>query len=230
MNELHILSKSNGQFRDLRGQTFGRWKVVDYDQQTRRWNCLCSCGIIRQVLPATLVGGESRSCGCGQRQSAARRMTKHGAHDASGRSTREYAAWRAAKNRCANPRNRSYPHYGGRGITMCEAWLKYENFLSDMGKCPPGLTLDRIDNNGNYEPGNCRWASVSAQANNRRTNRILHHEGLSLTVSQWSARTGISTARIIQRIKKGWSTQRALETPVSKRKRCDGDLNPEAKF
>ena len=219
MDELSILAKSKGRFQDLRGKSFGRWNVVEYSPKDKKWRCLCSCGEQRLVLPATLVNGGSSSCGCLQREATAKRMRTHGAHDANSRPTKEYAAWKSARNRCSNPSNKSYPRYGGRGIAVCRRWESFENFLCDMGKCPDGFSLDRIDNAGDYEPANCRWACSSTQANNRRSSRFLFHLGQSLTVAQWSKKTGIPLARIIQRIAKGWTTFQALDTPVIKRPR-----------
>jgi hypothetical protein len=108
------------------------------------------------------------------------------------RHIREHDAWRGMLARCRNPRHPSYKNYGGRGITACERWNSFENFLDDMGKRPsPKHSLDRIDNNGNYEPGNCRWATRREQANNTRMNRFVTFDGRTMTLAQWARETGI---------------------------------------
>jgi len=108
-------------------------------------------------------------------------------------------------------------NYFDRGITVCERWMKFENFLADMGECPNGLTLDRINNDEGYEPGNCRWASIVEQCNNKRTNRIITVDGVSLTVTEWSRRTGISNSAISQRLRLGWSERDAVLSPLRRR-------------
>lgn len=120
--------------------------------------------------------------------------------------------------RCRNPRDKGYPNYGGRGIRVCHRWLVFENFLADMGQAPEGLTLERVDNFGDYEPSNCKWASAVEQANNRRNNQVLVSNGEALTISQWSARLNLPRGRISQRLKAGWSINDALTIPVGGRR------------
>jgi hypothetical protein len=155
---------------DLTGRTFGRLTVLDRAPnrgQFVRWNCLCTCGITKPVDASELRKGSTKSCGCLQQEVAKQTQTTHG-HSGSNR-TREYRSWEAAKQRCFNPNTSGYKNYGGRGITMCEAWaLDFNVFLQDMGPRPEGHSLDRVDSNGNYEPSNCRWADVQTQNSNRR--------------------------------------------------------------
>src|SRR4029077_16821093 len=117
------------------------------------------------------------------------------------------------RGRCYNQRNHKFPRYGGRGISVCRRWDKFENFLADMGRCPKGKSLDRIDNNGNYEPGNCRWATRKQQARNTATNRLIEFDGKSYCAAEWSEKTGLSEHMIYQRIRLGWTAKRALTTP-----------------
>lgn len=130
----------------------------------------------------------------------------------------EYRVWVSMIARCHNPKNKSYPNYGGRGITVCKRWHILENFLTDMGKRPSGKQLDRIDNSGNYEPSNCRWATRRQQQNNTRKNALVTYKGVTLTVSQWSRRVSIDAPILWNRIYLyGWSIRKALYTPVKRR-------------
>jgi hypothetical protein len=125
--------------------------------------------------------------------------------------TKIYGVWEAMLYRCRNSNASDYEYYGGRGIEVCKRWLSFENFLADMGKSyKKGLWIDRIDNNGNYCPGNCRWTTPRRQGLNRNNNRFITHDGLTLTLSQWVSRTGIPKSTIRGRLKRGWSVKKAL--------------------
>ena len=137
--------------------------------------------------------------------------TPHG-HSPSGKRSKTYKAWHAMKQRCLNPKNQFFHHYGGRGITLCDRWHGFAAFLEDMGVAPHGLSLDRIDNDRGYEPGNCRWTAQKDQMRNRRTNVFIEFQGERLTVQDWSRRTGIAFTTLRTRMKAGWPVERVLST------------------
>lgn len=156
-----------GRFIDLTGMVFGRLTVVCRGPRQGAkitWACRCECGRLSMAHGQDLRSGKHRSCGCLHLE----RVTKHGV-SAPGRRTPTYHSWTAMKMRCLQPNHRKYAYYGGRGITICERWRNsFSAFVEDMGERPAGHSLDRIDTNGNYEPGNCRWATRDEQRANQR--------------------------------------------------------------
>ena len=146
-------------------------------------------------------------------ETARRLFTTHGA-TAGGEDTPTYRSWLKMRQRCFDSASLQYPYYGGRGITICARWSDFVSFLADMGERPEGRTLDRIEVNGNYEPGNCRWATRTEQARNRRDTVILEHDGLRLTISEWAERLGVKRKTLHWRLRHGWSVERVLSPEV----------------
>jgi hypothetical protein len=191
----------NPAFKNLTGQPFGLWTVLTYSGRRNNqplWLCRCVCGTERQLSRNILLTNGSQSCGCAR-----------GTHKLSG--TPEYQAWCSMMARCYVETTERFPNYGGRGILVCERWHSVEAFIADMGQRPPDKTsIDRRDNDLNYEPGNCRWATALDQANNRRSSRFLEHRGERHTLAEWSRITGLKTATISGRLKVGMPVGEAL--------------------
>lgn len=202
-----------------RGDVYGRLTVESElppsvgSRSRRRMLCRCSCGKFHEAYSDNLVRGIVKSCGC---LHADTRHLIRLTHGMSG--SRTYKSWAGMRDRCGNPRNGSYKDYGGRGVTWCDRWDNFSNFLKDMGVRPKGcFSIERIDNDRGYEPGNCRWATPTEQANNRRSNHLLAHQGTTLSISGWARLTGIPRTAIQSRISHGWGVKAALETPLPKR-------------
>lgn len=214
--------------KNLIGQKSGRLTVVEFSRVKKDralWKCECSCGGTCIVSGDTLNSGKTRSCGC-LRQEASRRQgkknRKHGhAMGANKLTSPEYNTWFGMKQRCYDKKSNSYERYGARGISVCERWRKsFVNFLADVGEKPgPEFSLDRINNSGNYEPGNTRWSTRKEQGRNKRNNRFIEFQGERLCVSEWVEKLGIPRSRIIWRLDEGWSDEKALTTPSRKKKK-----------
>lgn len=201
---------------DLTGQTFGRLTVIETAGRNARgrlvWHCKCSCGE-RLVTPTTddLRSGNTRSCGCLSREKSGDRVRTHGRSE-----TRLYETWCNIIRRTTNPNHNSYPDYGGRGITMSPEWRRsFEAFARDMGPTyRHGLSIDRIDVDGNYEPGNVRWATPKEQARNTRTNRLVTAFGQTKSLAEWAELRGLNYQTLYNRVtRSGWPVERALTTP-----------------
>src|SRR5262249_15497270 len=160
---------------NLIGQRFGRWSVLGLCPERHRcggatylcWLCRCACGVERVLVGTSLRQGKTRSCGCLLREEVAKRATRHG-HCRGGKTTSIYGRWKSMMQRCFNPNNPQYSNYGGRDITVHERWFDFENYYTDVGDPPPGMSLDRINNDGDYQPWNWQWATQSMQNYNQR--------------------------------------------------------------
>lgn len=193
--------------RDISQQRFGRLTAVRFVGRRKNqtmWSCACDCGETLIASLAHLSAGHTRSCGC---------LLRDGNNLSHGHSrSPTYVSWSAMIQRCTNPNHLNFKHYGGRGIAVCERWLAFENFLTDMGERPRGLTLGRKENHLGYCKDNCRWENWLDQSNNRRDNRILEHQGKNQTIAQWERDKGLRKGKVRQRISRGWRVDRAIET------------------
>lgn len=223
-----------GKIKDLTGQRFGRLQVVSHQGsnkfQKAIWLCQCDCGNTKVVIGSKLLIGETQSCGCygiERRTEATKKSnTKHG-H----KNTNLYDLWHNMKLRCYDKNQPNYKNYGGRGITVCNAWkddfMSFHDWAKNNGytgiKGDNGiniLTLDRIDVNGNYCPENCRWITTQEQANNRRSNRLFTYNNETKTISQWATHFNISKKLVYNRLHNGWECLRALTTPLQIKRRA----------
>lgn len=187
--------------KDLSGKRFGRLTAISWKEFRGKesfWNCRCDCGNDHVVALGNLQRGSVSSCGCLAVELTIKRSTTHGLS-----SSKTYVSWRRMLARCYDKKRPGYPMHGGRGIKVCRRWRKFENFLADMGEIPQGLTLDRIDNNGNYEPSNCRWATGKQQARNRRSSVFIEFNGQTKTLVEWSEHFGVPYTRVKNHRKAG---------------------------
>lgn len=194
-------------FNDLAGVRFGRWTAKEYQGQ-KRWLCVCDCGNSDTIATSHLRRGNSRSCGCLRKDEIAARNKTHGmtSHPA-------YASWDGAKRRCADPKRR---FYNGKNIKVHPDWTEFDNFWRDMGPTwAPGLSIDRIDGDGDYALGNCRWATPKVQSNNRSCCVIIDTPDGPMNITQAGEKYGINRWTIAGRIKLGWDIADILK-PVTK--------------
>lgn len=184
------------------GTRFHRLTVIGIDPGKRfrpAYLCRCDCGREKVIAAKRLTGGYVKSCGCMARDPVVHKRVTHGLSK-----TPEYVVYCAMKDRCLNPSNESFHYYGGRGITICGRWLEsFDHFIADMGRRPPGGSIDRIDNNGPYSPENCRWASRKTQARNYRRNRIVVFRGERMTLVDAAELAGLNYKTAYHRWRRG---------------------------
>lgn len=200
-------------FKDLSGQRFAfltAVRCVGVIGGKTRWECTCDCGAVTIKAYQHLVLGLTKSCGCLRKKVAKENMramsTTHGLSQ-----NKWWTIWNGMMRRCYNSSATRYHRYGGRGISVCARWHEAAAFFEDMGDPPPGMTLERIDNDGNYSPENCRWASYIEQNNNRHSTKLIEFQGESLSGAQWARRLGISKSAMYERLK-----NRPLELALKK--------------
>lgn len=203
---------------DLTGRQFGRLAVVRLAEKRNgrtMWQCRCECGTVKDVQSAQLKGSRTTSCGCQRSENMVARNLKHGM----GGKDRppEFTVWLNMRTRCFSPSDKKYADYGGRGITVEEPWASdFAAFYRDMGPRPArGYEIDRINNDGNYKPGNCRWVPHIDNVNNRRNSAYVEWRGEKLTIAEWSKRVGISDRTIWMRLNKlKWDVERTMTQPL----------------
>jgi hypothetical protein len=217
--------KNSKRFKNLTGKTFGRLKVVKYLGRcygsnggfSNFWLANCSCGEKDVVVETSHFGKDTNSCGCLREDKLREKSFIHG-HASHDNRTPTYKTWCKMRRRCFDPHNKDFKHYGERGITVCDSWGQFKTFLNDMGERLPHMTLDRIDNNGNYEKNNCRWATRKEQNRNTRSNRIITYNGRDQPMVAWAEEYGIASSTLRTRIVDAkWSIKKALTTPVRKK-------------
>lgn len=218
--------KRSHRFKDLTGQRFNKLKVIELSfikNKRAYWKCQCDCGNIRIVNAGHLKNGHTKSCGClkGCKEGNENPSYRHGL-----RHSKLYQTWVNMKTRCYNSNNKTYKNYGGRGIKICEEWLNKENGFINFynwaieNGYKEGLTIDRIDVNGDYKPNNCRWANWKKQQNNRGNNFKITYNNKTHTLQEWSEilPIEISSSTLRNRITKKWDIEKAFTTPVDRRK------------
>lgn len=199
-------------FKDRTGEKFGKLTVVKPSERRGHnggvfWVCACECGKECEVRSDCLSSGNNTSCGCvlSGWQKAGTLNRRHGLYK-----TPEYRIWQHMVARCTNPNHKAAKYYSDRGITICDRWRKFENFFADMGKRPAGLTLERIDSNGNYCPENCKWATWEEQSRNKSSNIFIEKDGERLCASDWAKKLGWSQKTIVKWLKRGMPISKLL--------------------
>jgi len=212
------------------GKRFGRLVVIKLDHRNKRGDkyylCRCDCGNEKVIYMSSLNCGNTLSCGCLNREITSKSNSTHG-YTKGGLKPKTYNIWRHMNSRCGNTKAKHYASYGGRGIKVCARWQGKEgfsNFVIDMGECPAGMSIERIDNNAGYSPDNCKWATPKEQANNKRTTLWIEYKGVIKNLTQWADFLGIGFATLWVRLYQlGWSIDKAFNVPVDKSSCCRPD-------
>ncbi len=197
-------------FTDIDGEVFNRLTVLGFAELNRRsfWWCECICGNIVRPSIEDLRSRKVQSCGCLHLETGKNNRT-HGLSN-----SRTYRSWNMMLQRCNNPTMESYKYYGEKGITVYKQWYKFDAFLADMGERPTGTSLERRDNNGNYEPSNCYWGTPIQQANNKGNNHLITYNNCTQTLQMWARELNCHHTTILQRLKYGWGIEKTLSTPI----------------
>jgi len=208
-----MITFDNRSITDYAGQKFNYLTVIKYHGKGKNndslWECVCDCGAKRIITSSSFSNGRTKSCGCKHRLRTTHDMSK----------TKIYKIWVGIIQRCNNPNSQAYDHYGKRGISVSREWLSFENFYKDMGDCAKGMSIDRIDNNGNYCKENCKWSTMKEQSNNTRHNHFVTYNGKTQTLSQWAEEIGIPKHVLYIRLGKlKWPVEKALTTKKEERR------------
>lgn len=202
--------------RDLSGDVFGRLVVIARAGSNCNgraiWQCQCACGKTAIVSGNQLLKGHTKSCGCYRQEVTGNARRLHG------RSRSDvYRIWKLMRKRCTNPKDKNFARYGGRGIAVCEKWNRsFAEFAADMGPRPsPQHSLDRKDNDGNYEPSNCRWATQKEQTRNTVRSRRISVGGQTKTAIEWAEQIGMKPSTLLQRLRRGWNAEKAVNEAVA---------------
>lgn len=202
-----------GRFVDITGENFGRLTAHHVTGRNKHnqlfWHCTCDCGNEATVLGFLLRQGQTQSCGCLARETIAAVNYSHGKADKP-----IYRIWRSMMQRCYDKNSHAYSRYGARGISVCERWQDFEKFYADMGDRPEGMSLERVDNDGDYSPENVVWAGAKAQARNRRSTVYLEHDGQRKSMAEWAEETGVKIATLWARVNRGMPVDIALTKGV----------------
>jgi hypothetical protein len=207
-----------GKILDLTGRRFGRLTVIEFDgtkiHHRAYWKCRCECGQVKSICGHDLTTGYTKSCGCLRVNNGYRQLIKHG-----NSKIKLYYVYQSMKQRCNNKNHHAYKDYGGRGIKVCDEWVSDFTVFQDWAikngyKENAGLSIDRINVNGNYCPKNCRWAIIDTQSNNKRSNKYLEINGERHSIAEWTKKLGGSASLIHARLRKGWSIEQALLRPI----------------
>jgi hypothetical protein len=217
--------------QDIIGNRYGRLTVIEHlgvrGRRVHYWKCQCDCGKNVESSGDNLKEGNCKSCGC-----ISKECDWNKTHSMS--NTSEYKIWNSMKMRCINSNSESYSYYGGRGIKVCDRWINsFENFYEDMGKRPEGMSIDRIDVNGDYCPENCRWATMEEQSRNKRDNIHIEYKGQTKILTDWAKEINISVQTLYARLTKyGYSVEEALNLKLNHNKgqNFSGDKNPMSKL